>query len=348
MINFKNLKIRLMMNGVSISDEALTILHKTIGEKFYNDDYVTTTGVMIELTEDWYVTVHLNESSEYKIELKSDSLILKENGIELIPIKIWKPSEFMLNNEKNRFGLLTDFVNAHFDRARISPISGCNNHCAFCSMNAIRYRKNSIEAMDAALKVALEDNRITHILISGGSPKNEDLEYLTEVYEYFCKNYSNYEIDVMMTPRGFNSYLDENQYLDYLKYLKKIGVKGLSINLELFNDKICSKYCPEKFKIGRERYFIFLKLANKIFGKENVRSGLIVGLESVEDTLTAVEEICKCGCMPMLSPYIPYNNIGTFPPSDLLMETLNRAETIIKKYNLQLAPLCKKCRHNTL
>lgn len=346
MINFQTLKIKLMMNGVKISNNALKSL-QTWG-KFYNDDYVTTTGVMIELNQYCFVTVHLNDNSEYKINLNKNDFVLEENGVELFSIKIWRPSEFMVKNTKNEFGLITNFVNAHFDRARISPISGCSNHCAFCSMNTIKYRKNSIEEMDLALKIALQDERITHILISGGSPKLEDLEYLTQVYEYFCKNYPNYDIDVMMTPRGFNSYTDTSQYLNYIKYLKSIGINGLSINLELYNSKICSKYCPEKFKIGRKNYFKFLKLASKVFGKEHVRSGLIVGLESMEHTLTAVKKICKCGCMPMLSPYIPFNNIGDYPSADFLIETLEKTQKLLTKYNIPLAPLCEKCKHNTL
>ncbi len=334
------------MNGVKISNKALEYLQNW--GKFYNDDYVTTTGVMIELNEDWFVTSHLNDNSEYKINLNKNVFVLEENGVELLQIKIWRPSEFMIKNLKNKFGLITNYVNAHFDRVRISPISGCNNHCAFCSMNAIKYKKNSIEEMDLALNVALQDERITHILISGGSPKLEDLEYLTQVYEYFCKNYSGYDIDVMMTPRGFNSYSDTSQYLNYIKHLKNIGVKGLSINLELYDSKLCSKYCPAKFEIGRKNYFKFLKLASKVFGKENVRSGLIVGLESIKQTLTAVKKICKCGCMPMLSPYIPYNNIGDYPSADFLIETLDKTQKLLNIYNTPLAPLCKKCRHNTL
>ena len=342
------LKIDLMMNGVSLDEKVKQYLISNFGKKFYNDDYVTTTGIMIEFNN-VFATVHLNNNSKYRIELVGNKLFLTSNSMAVsMPINVWKPSDFMVDGRKNENGLITKFVNAHFDRARINPISGCNNHCAFCSMNEIKYKKNSINEMSLALKEALKDERITHVLISGGSPKEEDLTYLTEVYEYFCKNFPNYDFDVMMTPRGFDSCMDTHQYEDYIKHLKSIGVKGLSINLELFNDDLCSKYCREKYLIGKERYLTFLKLAGKIFGTENVRSGLIVGLESKEDTLKAVEEICKCGCMPMLSPYIPYNGIGNYPTAQFLIDVYEETIKILKKYNIPLAPLCAKCRHNTL
>ena len=76
--------------------------------------------------------------------------------------------------------------------------------------------------------------------------------------------------------------------------------------------------------------------------------GLIVGLESKEDTLEAVTKICKCGCMPMLSPYIPYNGIGGYPSVNFLIDVYNNTKKILKVYNIPLAPLCKKCKHNTL
>ena len=215
-------------------------------------------------------------------------------------------------------------------------------------MNETPYKKNSIKSLDEAFQKSMDDKRITHVLISGGSPKPQDLPYLTEVFEHFCKKYPNLDFDVMMTPRGFDSYTDTSQYEEYLKHLKKIGVKGLSINLELYNNKICSKYCKEKFEIGKQNYFKFLSLASKIFGTNYVRSGLIVGLEPLEDTLRAVEEICKCGSMPMLSPYMPYKNIGKAPSTKLLLETYKETQKILDQYNCPLAPTCPMCRHNTL
>lgn len=341
------LKINLMTKGIKIPKKTKNFLIKEIGDKFYNDDYVTTTGIMLEINDEVFVTVNINKKSPYSLEIEDGSLLVVEKN-ERVTCKIWPPSEFMVRRERNEYGLLTDIVNAHFDRARISPIFGCSFNCGFCSWNEREYRKIPLEEIVKGFDVAIKDDRITHVLISGGTPKKEDLPYLTEVYEYFCKNYPQYDFDVMMTPRGFDSLVDESQYEDYLKHLKKIGVKGLSINIELFNDEVCKKYCKEKYALGKEKYIKFLTLAGKIFGPDKVRSGLIVGLESEEDTLKAVEEICKCGCMPMLSPYMPYNGIGSAPNANILLEVLEKTNKICKKYNIKLAPICKKCKHNTL
>lgn len=93
---------------------------------------------------------------------------------------------------------------------------------------------------------------------------------------------------------------------------------------------------------------MFLTEAAKVFGTHNVRSGLIVGLESMEDTLKGVRAICETGAMPMLSPYIPYGNIGTWPKLEFLIEVKEKTEEILKKYGIPLAPLCPMCKHNTI
>lgn len=349
MCDLQNTKISLMVNGINIDDKAMQYIKKQFGERYYNNDYVTTTGLMIDLGNNYYVTSRLEKKSSNLLTLNKKRFFLKQ-GNRTQSVSLWTPWWVKVKNISKKYQKVLDanIVNAHFDRARISPITGCNNHCCFCSQNAEKYKKNSIKDMEKNLKIILKDDRINHVLISGGSPKICDLKYLTKVYEHFCKKFPKYEFDVMTTPRGFDSYTDRSQYYDYLKHLKDIGVKGLSVNLELYDRKICSKYCKEKYVIGRDNYFYFLKIAGEIFGSHHVRSGLIVGLESEESTLKAVEKICECGCMPMLSPYVPYKNIGSYPSLELLYDVYNKSQKIITDHNLNLAPLCVKCKHNTL
>ena len=349
MIEYKQ-KLELLVNGVHLTDSLKEHLIKNIG-KFYNDDYVTTTGVMLEIGDnhDAYVTAHLNDQSQCILDLVDNKVIFTKSGKHIdTAIKIWEPSPYMTQANLNNKGEYLNYVNSHFDRARISPINGCSFGCAFCSVNEYKYHLNDITVIDKALTNALLDKRVNHVLISGGSPKKEDLPELTKVYEYFPNKFKGYDFDIMLAPRGFDSYLDKTQYKSYIQYLKDFGVKGLSINIELFNSKLCSKYCPKKSEIGLKNYIYFLECASEIFGTTAVRSGLIVGLEPIEDTLQAVELICKAGCMPMLSPYIPYNNIGKFPSVDFLLKAKEKTDEILTKYNIPLAPLCKKCKHNTL
>ena len=77
----------------------------------------------------------------------------------------------------------------------------------------------------------------------------------------------------MLVPRGL-TINDNNQkgYEHLLKKLKEWNIRGLYINLELYNDNYRKKYISQKDIIGKQVYFEFISLAVKIFGKENVKS----------------------------------------------------------------------------
>ena len=225
---------------------------------------------------------------------------------------------------------ITVYVNTYTDRVRLQLISGCANKCKFCNATEFKYEFNSINGLEEALKIALSQSEVRHVLISSGSVKNQDLERITEMYKYFGNKYSNLDLDIMMTPRGFTSYTDSTQYEDYLKYLKNNGISGISVNIELYN------------------YFKFLELAVKIFGKDKVRSLLIVGLEPLEDTLRGVERLAQIGCNPVLSPLFPYGEANFPPNAKLFIEAKQKSEEICKKYNVLMGPLCNPCTHNVL
>ena len=164
MKNLQKIKIKLITNGVNFEPKALRYLYKNFGEKFYNDDYVTTTGIMIELGYNYYITSHINNKSSFKIILEQNNFVLTQKNFKQ-PIKIWHPWTCMTKNiDQKTYNLLkSNMAASHFDRVRISPIKGCNNHCAFCSMNAIKYQKNSIEDLETCLKYFLKDNSNSYL-----------------------------------------------------------------------------------------------------------------------------------------------------------------------------------------
>ncbi len=152
-----------------------------------------------------------------------------------------------------------------------------------------------------------------------------------------------------LSPRGYNiNDISDESYEKYLKQLKKWNISGLSINLELYSDEKRKKYIPQKDNKGKENYFRFIKLAVSISGKGNVRSCIIIGLEEIEDSLKAVEELSKLGCMPVLSPYIPINKEIHMSKSEFMKEILIRSKEITDKYEIELGPLCDSCKHNTI
>lgn len=116
----------------------------------------------------------------------------------------------------------------------------------------------------------------------------------------------------------------------------------------MYNDSLRKKYIPQKEYIGKEKYYEFLKIAIQVFGKTNVKSCIIIGLEEVEDSIKAVEELCRLGCMPVLSPYIPINNVIPAPTPDTMKKVLLQSQKIADEYKVALGPSCNLCKHNTI
>lgn len=340
------LKAKLLEYGIKVTPKAKEILDKQ-SDIWLMDDYITCSGITLQY-EDTYATIGVEKDSPYELIAYRRKLYITD-GEEKIPTIVITPPDYMKDEIIVDGKKICVYVNTYTDRTRLQLMSGCSNNCKFCNAVEFKYELNSIKGMEEALEIALKQTNTRHLLISSGSVYIKDLVELTNMYDYFVKKYSpKMEIDIMMTPRGFDSYNDSSQYEGYIKHLKEIGVHGLSINMELNNVKYLKKYCPEKYAIGHDNYLKFLELAVKIFGKDRVRSLLIVGIEPLEDTLKGVENLAKIGVNPVLSPLFPYGECNFPPKADLFIEAKEKAEAICKKYKVKMGPLCKACTHNVL
>lgn len=360
-MDYTELKIRLMQQGAVFTKNARNKMCKSRFGHINYEDYATTGGVVVNIDERIYANVPVMfEDTPFCIDAPEDKFILKkENSILPLSVNILSVPWFALNNVRLEDGMpIREAVMTHADRMRISPIHGCNYHCQFCTCNIHKYIEVPIERLDQAVQVALQDpyNKPRHVLISGGSPqvKESSYQYLNDVYYFFPDKYSNMEFDVMLSPRGMHAkQADENGYADFLRYLHDdCGITTMSINMELYNEELRKKYIPEKWKIGKNNYLLFIQKAVDIFGEKKIRSSLVVGLETKEDTLQGVKELAACGAVPVLSAFVPAS--GTFmeqypkPTIDFLLEVVHEAALIAYQNDTVLGPLCRPCTHNSI
>lgn len=340
------IKIDLLFYGVCLSKSAKELLKE---DNFFND-YITCTGIMINFKEQ-YVTCKIKEDSIYMLDYTQNKVCLKKLGKKIYDVKIVEPAKYMVNNELNKIGEpYSDYVVVHQYRARIQPISGCAYDCKFCNDNADKYQKQSIELLDAALQKAMSENEIKNLLISAGTPKrnNKDYNYQNEVYKFFATKYSSLPIDIMTAPRGININKSEESHIAFFKMLKQLKITDLSINLELYNEELRKKYIPLKNYYTRQEYLDYMKLAVSYLGENVLKSCIIVGLEPEEDTLKAIEELAKLKVRVILSPYIPFNNIGKAPTPQMMKKILLKAKEITDKYGSTLSSKYSWCRHNEI
>jgi len=350
----QELKIRILAAGLTITNEARAWLSESTQNKGLSSaDYASTSGIILRLSDDVWVNAPIEDYNPNFVHESLATLDHTSNGLTIRWGKVEIPAEYCLppayHSSKQMAAFPPYLLFTHADRARLSPMNGCSMGCRFCNIPfekpAPKYELFSPQLCIDALKIAVNDpiQPAQHIMISGGTPKADDISHHKIMYQEILHAFPNIDIDIMMVP--IPGLLDVAE-------LKKAGVNEISVNLEVFNEKLGRQITPQKFKYGRELYLDFIEMATQELGAGKVRSMLLVGLEPLESTLEGVAAIAERGAIPVLSPFRPDPITplkDTAPPSyELMRETYLRGQEIAINHGVLLGPSCPPCTHNTL
>lgn len=262
------------------------------------------------------------------------------DGDSVYPIKIDDCGVFKQDNYKDEAVVLQ----AGGIRLRDSICGdNCISGCKFCDFGkgAENYIDNYLnnerkEYIIDLIKHSTSDRNVQTLFITGGNPSLADMnkwtEFVQESIHTFKKSIPNGSIDVMLTPRGFDRYVYDDktrheEYKKYLEYLKSIGVNTISPNMELWEQEDLGNFCSAsstganvgatKSEIGHNGYIDFIKAGIEVFGKYNVRTSLIVGLNSNENIRKAIKNLIPLGCYVVLLPFkAPNKYFKQLEPSD--------------------------------
>lgn len=236
----------------------------------------------------------------------------------------------------------------NFDRLRINFHSGCyfkylNKGCKFCDVEEGN-GYHAFEDLKEAIDLYGGRKELRHFLIGGGTGiANRDFPYVLDIARYIRQTV-NKPVYIMTTPP---------EDLDILNQLKDCGVTEAAFNIELFDRALAEKLMPGKGSISLEVYAKAFERAVQLWGNTGqVRSALIVGLESPETFLQGVEWLCRQGVSPMLSPFRPYDHTdfeNRFPEADQeILRLYREAKKICGRYGMILGPACADCEDNTI
>lgn len=353
------LKFEMLCWGITPSQSALDALPSYQHGSVVVRDYPTTSGLILRLPGDLFVNARLRFDSRHALALDHDgqTYILRLPDGD-VPIDVYPPPDYALANRRLSTGKSIRIVaNTHADRVRLTPIYGCAYHCDFCDYPGMAYRRNSLGELTEGLMIALTDRIMgtPHVLVSGGTPRVDvtDYGYLNELYSALPQRFPELRFDLMFSPRGLQpGRRSARAYGNFANRLKQWGFDALSVNLELYNEKLRRTYMPEKQELSRDGYFMFLERAVGQFGPGKVRSVLIVGLEPEAETLKGVDALARRGVLVELSPF--WADPGTFlaqhpePTPDKLMSVYEKAMVITTLHGIPMNPFCIPCSHNIL
>lgn len=303
------IKSEIICHGIKfneISDKIYDIEHKTKVKRTSN------MGLQLLLSEDIIVSVpydkHSHFNSEYYLYERCEKLYLTNDKItiEVRPFPFESPAWYDHKLENGK--LISDYIQKEGRDVLICSVTQTccyfskSEECAFCALNGgvSVNEPGRVKCIIEALKFILhEDTSVKSINLTGGNLYTTDRganQYINILKE--IRSVSNIPVVVEISPP---------EDLNILNDIHEAGATAIEMNIEIWDEKIRKMMMPGKAKIKREHYIEAWKKAVNIFGKGNVGSAIIVGLENSCSSLEGIKEMINVGCLPSIIPFKPSN-----------------------------------------
>lgn len=90
--------------------------------------------------------------------------------------------------------------------------------------------------------------------------------------------------------------------------MKAAGVSNIIMNLEIADPKLRKEICPGKSGITYEKYYEAFARGVAVFGRGQVSSVLIAGLQPYDDIVRECEKMTAMGVFPTIMPFRPFDD----------------------------------------
>lgn len=313
------------------------------------------------------VKLRYAENSPIELKIIENNIVICFNGEQQnIKVTLTKKNTILnqkLSNKKNCVGDYIDIVG--MDRISILFFEGCYNWlsgkpCKFCDLhpqkeNHVTYKPtlnnlkkfnfninewwDNIKAeylknLTEALKIVLNDKTLIHkhiFFMAGNLTTNAEVwNIVEETIEYISK-----EIDLGKNDTYLNVAPHDN--VKRLERIKKLGIKYVQYNLEIVEEENFNYTCPGK--IDYKDFLGKLVEAVNYYGKGNVRSNFVLGLDDMKLTLEFAQKLAKLGIVFDYSVFQPKKNTAYYtkkpPEFDEVIEFTKELVKIYKKYDFK-------------
>ena len=336
------LKIMLLSCGIRIPDiynPAFNLLKEGVFSSF---DLMLSDGTCVNAP----YKLDFSEFSPFSLNAADKGYYLSfyDQWLDSVSVELCSPAIY---NQRTATGRsLSDIFYLATDRIRIRIQGGCDLKtldvgCKFCNVpkGSIKYNEKDIIEN---LEVIEKNINFNHYMIGGGSDLTDESWQKIINITRAIKGLSNKEITLMcIAPKN----------KDTMVQLKQAGIDDVSFNLEICSDELAKRLMPYK-GMPRNEYFQRLRNAVNVWGKFNVRSMLLVGLEPEEILYETIEKLCVNGIQPVLSVFRPLcgSELSNGVPldSEKLYNIYLKATQICQKFGTYPGPRCQSCKNNTL
>ena len=275
------------------------------------------------------------EESGFSIQSVNGNQATLECGGELETVTLIEAPSFykQLTRKGSRMG---SFASLHDRLLILQPFMGCGffankgDACAYCQYDSMLNEaepplRDPLELVEVVL-AALEEREIDTVYLYNGFSPSDDvgLAKLLPIIALLRRHLGHRQIALeTVAPKD----------LTVIDALYAAGLDIFVCNLEVFDSERFKEICPGKAEEGGQKAILTaLEHADKIFRPGTVVSHLIVGLETVEQTIQGMELLIGKGVVPLLIPFRP---LPDTPLANQCIPSLDDVELVLlKQYEL--------------
>lgn len=353
------LKLALTMEGVRYDDGVFDALLKRnnalkkLDYCTYDKELVTHKNYNLpyayKLDHGFQVDLIIDKHSPYKIVESNGRFGVEYLGEYLTDIKFPEPPEFYYQTTKDGVSfrdIASDTSYGSPDKSLIvfysteCSVKDNGKTCLFCVMNgttdieggehrpAWKYPHQIAEV----IKYAYQKEGYRHLTITGGFvPERREVEYYLDVAENIKEALGT---ETFQGTACIGAPLD----LSIIEKYKEAGFSSLAFNTEVWRKEYFDIVCPGKVDEcgGYDNWLKAIEYAVDVFGKGNVRSNFVAGLQPKEILFEGLEYLASIGVVTVASSWIP--GIGSpleghrSPTVDWHWDVQLRHADILKKY----------------
>jgi hypothetical protein len=285
----------------------------------------------------------------YSLVVEDNKPVLYDEKTRIGEISFIKPNpasqQLLGGGEKVR-----DIVNinsqggVHVTYSNECSLKDLGEDCLFCAFNERAkdgtYNKvllKSPRQVAEAYVIAREAGAGNHFRITGGFvPERRELEYYLDVADAIKEKYDSfYGVAVVGAPAD----------LSVLPKYKEAGYANISTNIEVWDKNLFAAICPgkEKRNGGWRHWVDSLEASVDIFGKGNVHSTIVGGLEPKESTLEGIEYLASKGIVCHFSAFRAEKGTALegyrSPEAAFHWELLDKGTDIYRRYGFNTLQL---------
>jgi hypothetical protein len=258
---------------------------------------------------------HFSKYTPYSLEVEAGSVVLYDEGRSVGAIDFVVPNpvaETVLSSgvKLRDVGGLNPEGGMHVMYSAECSLKDKGLDCFFCGFNerakdgnANKVPIKSARQVAEAYTLARRAGQANHFRITGGFiPERREVEYYIDVAEAIHEDWDSfYGVAVIGAPAD----------LSVLPKYKEAGFQNVSHNLEIWHKDIFAALCPGKEREtgGWQHWVDALHRSVEIFGRGNVHTNFVGGLEPLDSVLEGIEYLANIGVVAHFSVFRP--EIGT-------------------------------------